>query len=201
MNMEWKTKKNVILLQGAGEVAPGQKNLFFSRFARFGKDSRNIRSLLGRALMIERPRCLDAADLGLLQGNAEKTLAALRCCLLCLRRCGVDRLSGEMGERRGGKLRSAFWRGRASVRNVRLREHFLFRRQPAVQFLPENFDVSYGTAGEMVSASRQGKMMLSLQEGSELDRTTTRQEYEESLKAARKAGLHRFDRPRRYALF
>ena len=37
--------------------------------------------------------------------------------------------------------------------------------------------------------------------GGDLDRTLTRKEYDDAIQAAREAGIHRLDRPRRYSLF
>ncbi len=124
---------------------------------------------IGGNPMRSQPLSLHAAESRLLQKNAEKAIDALRSCMLCPRRCGVDRLSGEMGMCRVGRSavvasygphfgEEAPLVGKGGSGNI------FFSGCNLLCNFCQNFDISHSVAGEMVTVARLAKIMLSVQE-------------------------------------
>ena len=119
--------------------------------------------------MMKQPRSLDAAKSGLLRKNVEKALEALRCCRLCPRQCGVDRLSGEMGMCKVGRSAVVASYGPHFGEESPLVGYggsgsIFFSGCNLLCSFCQNFDISHCVVGEMTSASRLVKIMLSIQE-------------------------------------
>jgi len=119
--------------------------------------------------MLKPPRILDIAKSGLLRENTEQALEALRWCRLCPRRCGVDRLSGEMGMCKVGRSAVVASYGPHFGEEAPLvgeggSGNIFFSGCNLLCSFCQNYDISHSVAGEMVNASRLAKIMLSLQE-------------------------------------
>ena len=119
--------------------------------------------------MTKKPRSMDAAESGLLRKNTEKAVEALRCCRLCPRQCGVDRLSGEMGMCKVGRSAVVASYGPHFGEEAPLvgdggSGNIFFSGCNLLCSFCQNFDISHYVVGEMVSAPRLAKIMLSIQE-------------------------------------
>jgi putative pyruvate formate lyase activating enzyme len=119
--------------------------------------------------MLKKTRSLDAAKSGLLRKNVEKALEALRCCRLCPRQCEVDRLSGEMGMCKVGRNAVVASYGPHFGEESPLVGYagsgsIFFSGCNLLCSFCQNFDISHYVVGEMMSASRLAKIMISIQE-------------------------------------
>ena len=118
--------------------------------------------------MDNRSRSRQALESGLLAKNLELVLEAFRRCTFCPRRCGVDRLSGEMGMCKVGRSAVVASYGphfgeEEPLVGVGGSGNIFFSGCNLLCSFCQNFDISHQVVGEMVSASRLAKMMLSLQ--------------------------------------
>jgi putative pyruvate formate lyase activating enzyme len=119
--------------------------------------------------MRSQPLSLHAAESGLLRKNAEKAIDVLRNCMLCPRRCGVDRLSGEMGMCRIGRSAVVASYGPHFGEEAPLvgeggSGNIFFSGCNLLCNFCQNFDISHSVVGEMVTVSRLAGIMLSVQE-------------------------------------
>lgn len=119
--------------------------------------------------MMKLPRSLDAAKSGLLRKNTEMAVEYMRCCRLCPRQCAVDRLSGEMGMCKVGRSAVVASYGPHFGEEAPLvgeggSGNIFFSGCNLLCSFCQNFDISHYVVGEMVSAPRLAKIMLSIQE-------------------------------------
>jgi putative pyruvate formate lyase activating enzyme len=114
------------------------------------------------------PSYVSAVEKGLLKENIEKAYNLLKSCVLCPRRCGVDRLSGERGACNTGK------RAWVSSFNPHFGEEgplvgshgsgtIFFTHCNLMCLFCQNYDISHEGHGQEVTDSELAEMMLALQ--------------------------------------
>jgi putative pyruvate formate lyase activating enzyme len=114
------------------------------------------------------PSYISTVEKGLLKDKIAKAYNLLRSCVLCPRRCGVDRLAGETGTCNTGKLA---W---VSSYNPHFGEEeplvgshgsgtIFFTHCNLLCLFCQNFDISHQGHGQKVSDDELAEMMLALQ--------------------------------------
>jgi putative pyruvate formate lyase activating enzyme len=114
------------------------------------------------------PKYVSAFKKGILKEKVEKAYSQLKSCVLCPRKCGVDRLAGETGTCNTGKLA---W---VSSYNPHFGEEdplvgihgsgtIFFTHCNLLCLFCQNFDISHQGFGQPVSDDELAAMMLSLQ--------------------------------------
>ncbi|SHO47442.1 radical SAM protein [Desulfopila aestuarii] len=113
---------------------------------------------------------LQAWKEGLLTARIEESRALLADCTLCPRRCGVDRLAGELGVCQTGTLAEiASYGPHFGEESVLVGEHgsgtIFFCGCSLTCLFCQNYDISHPVAGscEAVDAARLGNIMVELQ--------------------------------------
>jgi putative pyruvate formate lyase activating enzyme len=114
------------------------------------------------------PAYLQAHRSGLLRRKAEQAVERLSACTLCPRRCGVDRLSGETGVCRTGRLASvSSFNAHFGEEAPLVGEHgsgtVFFTHCNLLCLFCQNFDISHQGIGEEVSDEQLAGIMLALQ--------------------------------------
>ncbi len=109
-----------------------------------------------------------AIEKGLLKEKIEKANNLLKACVLCPRRCGVDRLSGERGICNTGKLAwvSSF-NAHFGEEDPLVGSHgsgtIFFTHCNLMCLFCQNYDISHGGQGQKVTDSELAEMMVALQ--------------------------------------
>jgi putative pyruvate formate lyase activating enzyme len=114
------------------------------------------------------PKYVRSFEKGILKEKVEKAYSQLKSCVLCPRKCGVDRLAGETGTCNTGKLA---W---VSSYNPHFGEEdplvgthgsgtIFFTHCNLLCLFCQNFDISHQGFGQPVSDGELAAMMLSLQ--------------------------------------
>jgi putative pyruvate formate lyase activating enzyme len=114
------------------------------------------------------PSYVSAIEKGLLKAKIEKACNLLKSCVMCPRRCGVDRLSGERGTCNTGKLAwvSSF-NPHFGEEDPLVGSHgsgtIFFTHCNLMCLFCQNFDISHEGHGQEVTDSELAEMMLTLQ--------------------------------------
>ena len=114
------------------------------------------------------PSYVSANQKGLLKAKIEKSLNLLKACVLCPRRCGVDRLSGEKGICKTGRLAwvSSF-NPHFGEEDPLVGSHgsgtIFFTHCNLMCLFCQNFDISHEGHGQEVTDGELAEMMLILQ--------------------------------------
>jgi putative pyruvate formate lyase activating enzyme len=114
------------------------------------------------------PIYLSANQKRLLKTRTEKALNLLKACVLCPRRCGVDRLSGEKGICNTGRLAwvssfSPHFGEEDPLVGSRGSGTIFFTHCNLMCLFCQNFDISHEGHGQEVTDSELAEMMLTLQ--------------------------------------
>ena len=116
----------------------------------------------------DKPSYISSFESGLLKENIEKAYNIMKSCVLCPRKCGIDRLSGETGFCKTGK------RAWVSSYNPHFGEEaplvghhgsgtIFFTHCNLLCLFCQNFDISHQGHGQKVSDDELAAMMLALQ--------------------------------------
>ena len=114
------------------------------------------------------PSYVRAYENGLLKEKAAEAGSLLKSCMLCPRKCGVDRLSGETGFCNTGKLsRVSSFSPHFGEEEPLVGNHgsgtIFFTHCNLLCLFCQNFDISHQGKGQEVTASELAGIMLSLQ--------------------------------------
>jgi len=114
------------------------------------------------------PSYISTFKKGLLKEKIEKAYKLLRSCVLCPRRCSVDRLSGETGTCDTGKLAwvssySPHFGEEAPLVGSHGSGTIFFTHCNLLCLFCQNFDISHQGHGQKVSDEELAEMMLALQ--------------------------------------
>ena len=119
-------------------------------------------------MSIFEPSYIRTFEKGLLKEKIQKAYAQLKSCILCPRKCGVDRLAGETGICNTGKLawvssyNPHFGEEEPLVGNCGSGTIF-FTHCNLLCLFCQNFDISHQGCGQEVSGEQLAAMMLDLQ--------------------------------------
>jgi putative pyruvate formate lyase activating enzyme len=114
------------------------------------------------------PIYISTIEKGLLKEKIEKAYDLLKSCVLCPRRCGVDRLSGETGTCNTGKLAwVSSYNPHFGEEDPLVGSHgsgtIFFTHCNLLCLFCQNFDISHRGYGQKVSDEELAEMMLALQ--------------------------------------
>ena len=114
------------------------------------------------------PSYVRAAEKGLLREKIEKANHLLKACVLCPRRCGVDRLSGERGICNTGKLAwVSSYNAHFGEEDPLVGSHgsgtIFFTHCNLMCLFCQNYDISHEGQGQEVTDSDLAEMMVALQ--------------------------------------
>lgn len=114
------------------------------------------------------PSYIRAYDNGLLKIKAAEAVSLLKSCMLCPRKCGVDRLSGETGFCNTGRLSrvssfSPHFGEEAPLVGKHGSGTIFFTHCNLLCLFCQNFDISHQGEGQEVTDSELAGIMLSLQ--------------------------------------
>jgi putative pyruvate formate lyase activating enzyme len=114
------------------------------------------------------PKYVDTFKKGRLKEKVEKAYSQLKSCVLCPRKCGVDRLAGETGTCNTGKHAwVSSYNPHFGEEDPLVGNHgsgtIFFTHCNLLCLFCQNFDISHQGCGQEVSADEMAAMMLALQ--------------------------------------
>ncbi len=119
-------------------------------------------------MSIFKPAYIKAFEKGLLKDRAAKAAGLLRACMLCPRKCGVDRLAGETGFCKTGKRAwvssySPHFGEEAPLVGTHGSGTIFFTHCNLLCLFCQNFDISHQGNGQAVTENELASLMLALQ--------------------------------------